>query len=504
MSETPAPCRLDAWLREHGPLATDLVLLIALSLCARTSRMSAAELSAAIDSLDARHIGRSAAGAWTWVPTSSTGRARHVNDADVLSRIGFVMLAALAGTAGVPFASEADVRTHLRTLRPGLGPATTDLVALAASARPGSGHTLSAFAQSVRRQLNVEDASRARLRRSRLLWAAAAIALIGAVAVWRILSRDVVQLEAHGLTIVETTDLDVGVEAAQTFALIDEHTAAYQVLSETSEMLRGRLPDTDPRHAIPEATQAWVRTLAGDRLTSEQILERLPTRLAAGLGEAHPYTRAARLMLAATLDARDATAEAAALRDQSARALQERLPAARHTLDLLPVTPTMPGVIAHLAPNNPMAEGFRRDPNGGYAFPLTSAQRWLAGRDGWRLHVVAQDTCRVTTVVGGRPRHVSAALLKTGQGWQARLDGVEAPILVESGPADIVVLSISADSPGELRVRFADREPVRARIDPAGPVPVPPHTVTFDVGGRDHACVVVWMEIPFPFAPTGP
>src|SRR6185436_9600226 len=95
---------------------------------------------------------------------------------------------------------------------------------------------------------------------------------------------------------------------------------AIQLYQSLVPLWRTRLPPDDPRLTWNAAHEAWVRALAGDRFTTEQILTDVSDWLPRSLGDAHPYARAVRLALADTLDARGAAVEAAALRKQVATA----------------------------------------------------------------------------------------------------------------------------------------------------------------------------------------
>lgn len=95
--------------------------------------------------------------------------------------------------------------------------------------------------------------------------------------------------------------------------------------------------------------------LDGEGLLLKRMLARRPD---------HPYSRAVRLELASILDARGARDAATALRDEAARAWTTLLgeppaPARGHA-----GVPWPPHVIAHVAPNAPVREGFTPAPGG--------------------------------------------------------------------------------------------------------------------------------------------
>ena len=494
-----APSLAD-WVRQHGPLAADVVALLALSIAIRSSRLTGRELADAIDSLQPSSVVRRAERGWHWTMMSAPRRSHRVSDAEVLSRIGLIMTLALTGERIAPFASEPAIRATLRERRPDLNPAVVNLVAMA-EGQPDDGLTLNAFAQDLRRQLNLGRRPPRGTRRAVVAATAAALVIVGSLGA-RYWTEAENGLEPHGLTSHEATVLDITYESAQTFALAGEHTAAIQILQNPSNILRARLSAQDPRRASIQALEAWVRTLAGDRLTTEQILERHPAWFTTELGDGHPYTRAARLMLAATLEERGAVVDARALREQAVRANNGLLPSGSPPLDLLPTTPVAPGVIAHMAPIDPVREGFRPQSNGAYHAPLMSPQRWLAERGGWRLHVVARDTCHVTTVVGIQPRRVGVALVRTASGWELQVDGITPRLVRKTEPTELVILTMAAGSSGEVAATFGDGPKAHGRIDPASPVSVPPHALTFEERGSNHACALVWMEISFPSEPN--
>jgi hypothetical protein len=301
--------------------------------------------------------------------------------------------------------------------------------------------------------------------------------------------------------------LDIAVETAQTFAMIDEHTAGIQQHQDIARLWRSRIAPDDARLAWNEAHEAWVRTLAGDRLTTEQLLEDKPSWLAAQLGEGHPYTRAVRLALAATLEARGARAEAASLRAQAERVTPDLLHGHGPPVDsgpgvggwwFLDDAPVPPGVLAHVAPNAAEREGFRRGPGGGFVVPLTSIQRSVAARDGWRLHIVAAGTCRASFVAGTDPRLITVNATRSVDGdWQVRIAGTSPAITLSGAIAKTVDVSLVADATGDIEARLGD-ERARASLDMAADRAAPPYTLAFDGGSDEMACAVVWLEIPFP------
>jgi len=493
--------RLDEWVATHGPLWPSAALVIALDICGRASRLTDAELGQVIGSLTAAGVTRHGRDGWSWVPTPAGTSAHAVPDSEVIERLGAMLFLCLTGQAlAYPFPIEQAVRKTLRSLRPELSAGVVDLTVEAVSARRATGLTLAAFARDLRLALGVERQSGTRRSRhmTSLLGAATALLAASAVLWWTVTPGDLERLESNGLTKRETTLLDVSTETAQTFALIDEHTAGIQQHQDIARLWRSRVVPDDARLAWNAAHEAWVRTLAGDRLTTEQLLEDKPSWLAAQLGEGHPYTRAVRLALAATLEARGASAEAASLRVQAETATRELLQGHGPAVGILDDAPVPPGVLAHLAPNTAEREGFRRGPGGGFVVPLTSIQRQVAARDGWRLHVVAAGTCRASFVAGTDPRLVTVnATRSVDGGWQVRIEGTSPAITLNSAPAETVGVSLMADATGDIEARLGD-ERTRASLDMAADRSAPPYTLAFDGGSDEMACAVVWLEIPFP------
>jgi hypothetical protein len=339
--------------------------------------------------------------------------------------------------------------------------------------------------------------------------AAAALALAIGIG-WR--ARATEDVESHGLTRSETVLVDVTEERAQGFALMDEHTAAIQEYQQLARWWSARIPPEDPRLAWNIVHEAWVRTLRGDRLTTEQQLGSVGTsvgpgsvdgttaRLAATLGDRHPYARAARLELAATLETRGAVAQATLLREQAESRARELI---GDTSLLLGGIPAPPGVVAHTAPNAPEREGFRRASSGDFFVPLTSIQRLFSGRDGWRLHIVASGTCRASVVVGNVP-HLIGITARQGEDkrWRVAIGGT-APAITMNGPTgDTVGLSLITDGNGAVLARLGAVETRSTVIDASAKAPDPPYSLAFSGGADGSGCNLVWLEIPFPFQPT--
>lgn len=503
-ADHPGPAMtLDAWLTAHGPMLPAAALVLGLHLCARASRMSDGELSAAMPSLNTAGIVRQPGDGWSWSPATARSARYLVTDADVLAHIGAVLFHALTGRPlAEAFPTVGAVRNGLRTLRPDLPTPLTDLIVEAVTARRGSSRRLQAFAQDLRLALGVERQPGIKRETRVIALAGAIVAVLGmSVASPFVGGRDE-SIDAHGLTRHESVLLDVLQEAAQTYALIDEHTVGIQQFQALAELWRARIPLDDPRLAWVLAHEAWVRTLAGDRLTTEQLFDSVEGWLANQLGEGHPYTRAVRLGLATTVEARGVSEPASTARDRAERAVRALFDGTGLEPDLLDGIPAPPGVQAHVAPAPAILEGFRKGSDGSFFVPLTSSQRWRAARDGWRLHLVATDWCRVALAAGSEPRLVSVTAAPSGAGaWEVRVAGTTPPLTLHRTGDATAGVSLRGDPTGALQVTFGDHAPVATRLDTAAPPAAPPHTLAFDEGRVAGACRVVWLEIPMPMAP---
>jgi hypothetical protein len=473
-------------------LSPEPALVVTLRIAAAASRMRSSELAAAFGSIGPAGIS-GGPGGWQWTPERSTPGARHVSDGEVIERLGALLFHALTGRAlTYPLPNRAAIRDALRAERPQLPAAVVDLALDALAPDKASRRTLDAFARRAKRALGNETTSaRSGLRRRFL---AAAILAAMAVALGLLAGRsDADAVLDYGLTRAETEFNDGISEAAETFALTGEHTAAIQTYADATRLWRTRVPLGDPRLLLIDMQQSWVRALAGDRLTSEQLMRPTLAGLAASLGEHHPYTRAARLALAATLDARGRTNEAAALRseaDAATRALFRHLVAP----DVFDPSPVPRGVLAHASPNDPHLEGFRRV-DGRFVAPFTSQQRAIASRDGWQLHVMATGSCRAAVDVGLVPRRIGVRVTReAGSIWAVMVDGCE-PLTI--APAEAIALSIAAGSGGTMSVRAADRVEAGALPPPPATPLDPPYTLAFD---DKSACAVVWLEVRFPLS----
>ena len=495
--------RLDEWVASHGPLWAPDALVIALDVCAGASHLTRSRLAAAVDSLNAACIIRQQPGGWVWVPAPVPSAARTIPDSEVVARVGAILFHALTGqVAAYRFDSERALRTTLRSIRPDLPANVVDLVARALTTSRSSNASLTSFARDLRQALGIDSRSAtqpARRANGTLITAGAALtAILLFTWTYTLMGRD--RLELHGLTSDETAAIDISSETAQTLSLIDEHTAAVQTYQQTAKSWSTRIGQDDPRLAWNQMHEAWVRTLAGDRLTAEQLLEKMPSELARWLGEGHPYAQAARLELADTLDARGARAEAAALRSQAEIATRALFDTASHASFEFDPAPVSPGVFAHVAPNIPVREGFRAAKGEGFFVPLTSAERWIAGRNGWRLHVVATGTCKVSLVAGADPRAIAADMVRSTDGrWKVHIEGSKPTATLDAGMSAALGVTVAGDGTGSLKVTLGPDTIRTLDIDPSGSSAFPPYSLTFSDAS---SCAVVWLEIPFPVQAT--
>jgi hypothetical protein len=505
MSGVPASCvTLDAWVARHGPLWPSAALVLTLDACARVSELDRRELRVMIDSLTPAGIIRQPAG-WTWLPQQGTESGPAVADEDILERLGILLFCALTGETRVDALSlTAAWRATLRRARPDLPAAVVELTVGALAARRRRGVTLSAFAHELEQALGLERRVTARPRRLALVAALVTVVLVGAG--WWSRVATAWSAGSNSLPAAEWISQDVVYEAATSLALVDEHTSSLGLFDRIGAAWRARSAPEDPRIIWAIAHHAWVRTLAGDRLTAEQLLSDAPDWLSRELGAAHPYARAALLELAATLDARRASGEAAALRERAARAASELWRDPARERDLLAAVPAPPGVLAHVTPNPPEREGFRGDKGGGYFAPLTSIQRLLAGRDGWRLHLALTGPCRLSVVAGNVPRRLALDAARDAEGrWQLRTEGTTPSLALAAPAAERLTLSLISTGGPSIVAHVGDRAEVLT-MNSADAAPAPPYGLTFAAPSRDRAaavngCAVVWLEIPVPNQP---
>lgn len=501
-SASPAE-RLDQWLAQHGPLAVPAALLLVLDVCEQISRMGRSTRRAVLRSLHPSFVVRTSTGGWRWRPQMERPSRSGAGDTEVVEKMGRVLYHALTGEplGDAPVASR-NLGDRVRRIRRDV---PADVIEITADALALSrGHKgIATFARELSQALGAGQHVGARRTRRAATVLGGVVTIALAAAWWvGIPNRDSL-IREHGLTDDETIWHDTVSDAAQTFAITDEHTVAIQQYQALARFWRERLKPDDPWLAWNETQEAWVRTLSGDQLTAEQLLENSPGWLAAELGDTHPYVRTARLALAAALDARGATAEAAAMRSEAARATRALFDSDDHRV--WPGVPGAPGVLAHVAPNPPEREGFRPLRGGGYFLSLTSVQRMLAeqGGRGWQLHVLATGACHVAVETGVTPRRLAIdTVRKTDGTWDVRIDGATAADPLTASAAGDLVISIVGGAAGRLDVKVGNGAIIPLKADRAVGILPPPYGLTFRDAPGNTGCKVVWLEIQFATAPT--
>lgn len=503
MTETLEAVSLERWVTDHGPLARAVALTVALKTAVAASQMDASELAANIGSLNARCVRRHPESGWTWYPVPDPQAATSIGDVDIIERIGAILFRALTShPLEDAFASEQTIREQLRRHLPSLPAAVADITAGAIGVRRRHGMTLAAFAGDLRRAIGVQPTA----QRSRLWQVPFASTVAGAIGLALMLwawtaSRGADRIEPHGLSGEETALLDVLSEAASTLAVIGEHTVAIQHYEQIARLWRTRLPRDDARIAWSLAHEAWVRGLDGDLLTAEQLFVDAPSWLSAQLGDSHPYTRTSQLLLSAVIDAHKAGGDPSALQQRARTATTRLLGDSIRASDLAPGIPAPPGTLAHVAPNPAEREGFRVGPDGSFYTLLSSVQRLVAGRDGWRLHAVVTDSCRATLDIGAVPRRIAmnAARRRDGR-WEVGVSGLVPPPTIVAAAGDRVSFSVIASADGVVDLHVGE-DSRSARVDMTAPLAAPPHALQFHQDRAD-GCRVVWLEIPFPWQPA--
>jgi hypothetical protein len=490
---------LEEWVSRYGPLGPPAALAIALDVCVHVSRLPLSHRARVVESINVSAVVRSDGLDWSCHPVPNAADRRRVSDGEIIERAGALLLHCVTGEAlADPFAHEHAFRSRLRSARPDLRRCIVDIGVTGVTARRTRGLTLTTFARELRRELGADPRSESRAGARVVAGIAAGLMGLTAAGLWLAAPRPEPR-GAHGLTAAETAVLDMYAEAAQSFAIADEHTAAYTMYTEIARLWRGRVPADDPRIIWNDVQTAWVRSLAGDRLTAEQLLEVAPLWLASQVGDDHPYTRAARLALADNVEARGAADQASALRAEAARNAAALFGHDLQRDALAPGVSGAPGVLAHAAPNTPEREGFRLDGEGRSFAPLTSAERLMAERNGWRLHIVAAGRCRTSLTIGDPPHTVVVTLDRGAAGrWEISIDGLAPVTTVRARAGERVGVSLTAGSTGAVQMFVSNSARQSFVIDRPALAPVPPYSLSFTDAS---SCALVWLEIPFPGQP---
>lgn len=485
-------------LAVSGPLAAPAALVIALQVCADASALESSLLGRSVASLTTEHLVRDTHGQWRWLPAASAALDRRPSDNEVAGRVGAILFECLTGVLLADYLPEAAaVRTRLRERRPDLRQAIVDLTARLASARSGEPATLDDVAEEIRLALGVKNAGAGLRHRGRWGVATALLVLFFLVGAW--VARNMkpeTPVESHGLTRDETIHSDVVTESAEYWTVSREFITAFGQLEDVRRLWRTRVATDDPRLASVTLRQAWARSERGDFLTAEQYLVAIAGPLERALGATHPYVRATRLNLASVFERRGAVGAAREQRSAAAAAAQVLLPRAVALMIGQHEGPPAPGVFAHMAPTVPEREGFRRSAGGGYTAPLTATARWLAGRDGWRLHVTATGACRAAVDAGRDPHRLQVSLRRVDDAWEVAMEGIRPPLRTRTaGTADgQVTVSVEVSPTGEVRTFLQGRELSPVSIDPAAES-APPYGLTFVGPHADNACALVWWEV---------
>lgn len=491
------PCTLNEWLAVHGPLAAPSALIVVRQICVDASALDAVELGRTVPSLTTAHIVRNANGEWRWRPVPSPALHRRPTDNEVAGRAGAILFECLTATALPDYLPDAGVVvSRLHDRRTDLTPTVVDMVSRLASAPGAARLRLEDVADDLQRAIGLKGRN-ARPPSARR-WAVAGLCVLGAMGTWQMQDPgDDTRIGSHGLTRHETVVHDLATESADSLAVVGEHTMALDRLKELERLWRERVPPDDPRIALNYQRQAWVRAEAEDLITAEQLFLSGTMTLSRALGSGHPYVVAAQRNLSWTLDRRGATDAARELRRTAREASGRLLPGsvASDPAEATVGVPT-PAVIAHVAPAAPEREGFRRETPGGWVAPLTGATRWLAGRDGWRLHVGATGACRTAVDTGGDPHRLQVTVRREDAGWRVMVEGTHPRVELGAVPSsdDRVIVTVHVRPTGDVQVLMPGGETARATVDP-GSVSNPPYGLTFVGEQDDQGCALVWWEL---------
>jgi hypothetical protein len=493
-----ATARLDAWISEHGPLGSADALLLGLEVCVAVSRLPPSSLRRVVESIDAGHVERGPHG-WKWSPGLKGSPAGQIRESDIAERVGMLLFYVLTGLppSAARFA-ELRARAAIAGARPDLPPEVSALVARALDARVGQ-YRLAALSQDLRRALGI-GAPGLPLR-WKLAVSAAGACVVTAFGVWQMTTRTE-HVESWGLTATQTALADTIAEEIQGMALVDEHTYAVSRHQALMRALDPVIAPQDPRRSRAAASEAWIRTLAGDWFTTEQILSAEVGRIEQRFGRGHPYWRAAMLHLALAVEARGQAAAAARLRETATALATRALGGFGPLTHSGTESPAMVGVIAHVDPNRPEHEGFRRGDDGSYGAPLTSLQRYFAGRDGWTLRIRAAEACRSDLAIGSLPQRVTVTIDRhEDRRARLRVDGVLPTLELVGDDAEYAHVVVTGNSSGAVTATLGAVSAV-SRLDLTREVAVPPYTLSYR-GPSTAGCQAVWLEIPVPNSPNG-
>ncbi len=126
-------------------------------------------------------------------------------------------------------------------------------------------------------------------------------------------------------------------------------------------------------------------------------------------------------------------------------------------------------------------------------------QRWIAGRDGWRLHVVSRGRCQAAFVAGVKPQRIALSISRAGGVWEATVEGTKPALRLQGNQGDSVTVSLIADRMNSIRLNLGDAT-ATAVFDADAAPSNPPYALSFWSDDRRTGapgCAVVWADIPF-------